>query len=157
MSTLHTRLSDALKDALRANHSLRKRTLRGALASIKQAEVDSLLPDGQTELPETGIAILLQMEVRAHQVTIADAERAGRDDLVSEMRERISILEEFLPKQLSRDEISTLAKTVIIKVGADSQRHMGEVMKRLMPQLYGQAEGKLVSSVVSELLTRKGR
>ena len=148
MSNLHNRLGDAMKDALRAKHSLRKLTLRNALASIKQAEVD-----GQTQLDDMDVTVLIQREISAHQEAMADARRACRDDLLSELQERISILQEFIPNQMSRDEISAVAKTIIAEVGANVPGQIGEVMKILMPQLRGKADGKLVSSIVSELLT----
>lgn len=148
MSNLHNRLGDAMKDALRAKHSLRKLTLRNALASIKQAEVD-----GQTQLDDMDVTVLIQREISAHQEAMADARRACRDDLLSELQERITILQEFIPNQMSRNEISTLAETIIAEVGANVPGQIGEVMKLLMPQLRGRADGKLVSSIVSELLT----
>lgn len=151
MTSLRKRLVDGMKEALLANHYLRKRTLRGALARIQQAEIDM-----QTDLDETGIAIVLQKEVKAYQESIADAEIAARDDLGAEMRKRIEILQEFMPKQLSRDEISTLAKGVIAELGINSPDQMGAVMKHLMKQLHGQADGKLVSTIVLELLTGHG-
>ena len=150
MSILRNHLSDAVTDALRSNHSLRKRTLRGALANIKQAEVDN-----RTILSEADITAVLQKEIKSHQESMADAKKAGRPDMASEMQERIAILQEFIPEQLSRAKIYVLAKAVIEDLDVNSPAQKGEIMKHLMPQLDGKADGKLVSSVVSELLSGK--
>ena len=151
MDDLRERLDANLKEALRAGDTVRKAVLRGALAAIKQTEVD-----GQQQLDAAGVAAVLQKEVKSQRETIADAERAGRSDLVAAAAARIAILEEFLPPALSRDEISALAKAAIAESGAASPRDMGAVMKLLMPRVQGRADGKLVSSVVGELLRSAG-
>ncbi len=121
--------------------------LRGALAALKQAEVD-----GQQELDEQAVQVILQREVKAQREFEADAEKAERHDLIETARSRITILEEFLPQQLSRDEIAGLARVAISESGATLPRDMGAVMKILMPQVKGRSDGKAVSSVVGELL-----
>ncbi len=147
MTSLRDSLNSSLKVALRSHDEQRKAVLRGALAALKQAEVD-----GQQELDEQAVQAILQKEVKAQREFEADAEKAGRHELIETAWSRIAILEEFLPQQLSRDEIAGLARVAISESGATSPRDMSAVMKILMPQVKGLSDGKAVSSVVGELL-----
>jgi uncharacterized protein YqeY len=80
-------------------------------------------------------------------------DKAGRVELAAQERYELSLIEEYLPKQLSRDEVETLARQAIQDAGATSPKDMGNVMKVLMPRLKGQADGKMVNSIVQELLS----
>lgn len=144
---LKTKLQEELKDAMRANDARRKTTIRMALAAIKLAEIDKGTP-----LDENGVMAILQKEVKSRLESIADAERAGRADLVTEAQGEMAILEEFLPKAFSDDELEALAKQAISAAGATSLKEMGQVMKLLMPQLQGKASGERASQVVRGLL-----
>jgi len=86
------------------------------------------------------------------QESIEDARRANRPDLEQASREEIAVLQDFLPKQLTPEELETLAKDVIAEVGATSIREMGQVMKVLLPRLEGRAPGDQASQVVRRLL-----
>jgi uncharacterized protein YqeY len=135
------------KDALRAGDEVRKQTLRLVLSSIKLVEVDK----GES-LEEGEVLAILQKEIKSRRESIADAEKAGRQDLIAESEEEISILEGYLPQTLTQDEINTLAKEAIAEVGADSPQEMGKVMKVLMPRVQGRADGSIVSQTVRQLL-----
>ena len=147
MST-KTQLEDALKDAMRAGDDLRKRTLRMALSAIRLAEIDT----GQA-LDDFAVQAILQKEVKSRQEAIAEAQQAKRPDLEAAARDEIAVLEEFLPKQLSPQELEALAKEVIAEVGATSMKDMGQVMKVLLPRLQNRAPGDQASRVVRTLLT----
>lgn len=136
------------KDALRAGDELRKRTLRLVLSSIKLVEVDK----GES-LEEGEVLAILQKEIKSRRESIADAEKAGRQDLIAETEEEISVLEGYLPQTLTQDEINSLAKEAIAEVGAESPKEMGKVMKVLMPRVQGRADGSVVSQTVRQLLT----
>jgi hypothetical protein len=139
-------LNDALKDAMRANDAQRKMVLRGALAAFKQAEVD------KGEQSEADLMGLLSKEVKSRRESIADAEKADRADLISEAEAEIVILEAFLPKGLSDEELKALVQDVVAKSGASSPADMGKVMGILMPQIQGRADGGKVSQMVREAL-----
>ena len=141
------RLENDLKDAMRAGDDLRKRTLRLALASIRLAEVEKGGP-----LDENAVLNILQKEVKSHHESIEDARRAARPDLEQTALKEIAVLEGYLPRQLSQDELEALAKQVIAEVGASSPREMGQVMKLLVPRLEGRASGEQASQVVRKLL-----
>jgi uncharacterized protein YqeY len=141
------RLESDIKDAMRAKDELRKRTLRMALSSIRLAEIEK----GEA-LDEQATLALLHKEIKSRQESIADAERAGRPDLIEESQAEITILESYLPVQFSEQELEALARQAIDQAGAASPREMGQVMKILMPLLQGRATGNDASQVVRRLL-----
>lgn len=140
-------LQEALKEALKSGQNLRKTTLRMALASIKNAEIEA-----RGELEDDLILNLLQKEVKARHETIEGAEQAKRPDLISKAEEEIAILGEFLPKPLSPDELRALVEKAIAESGASSMADMGRVMGVLMPLIRGRADGKDANQIVRELL-----
>lgn len=141
------RLESDVKDAMRAKDELRKRTLRMALSSIRLAEIEN-----RAALDEQATLALLHKEIKSRQESIADAERAGRPDLIEESQAEITILETYLPEQFSEQELEALARQAIDQAGATSPKEMRQVMKILMPQLEGRATGNDASQVVRRLL-----
>jgi hypothetical protein len=103
-------------------------------------------------LDDAAVLSILQKEIKSRQESIEEAERAGRADLAQASQAEISVLEAYLPKQLSNEELEALARQVIAEVGATSQREMGLVMKTLVPRLQGRASGDQTSQVVRKLL-----
>lgn len=140
-------LQEALKAALKSGQDLRKTTLRMALASIKNAEVEA-----RGELEDDLVLNLLQKEVKARQETIEGAKQANRPDLISKAEEEIAVLTEFLPKPLSSEELKALVEKAIVESGASSMADMGRVMGVLMPLIRGKADGKEANQIVRELL-----
>jgi hypothetical protein len=145
--TIKVQLESALKDAMRAGDDLRKRTLRMALSAIRLAEVDK-----GAALDDTAALGILQKEVKSRQEAIEEARRANRPDLVESNQAEIGVLLDFLPRQLTAEELESLAKQAISEVGATSLRDMGRVMKVLVPRLEGRATGDQASQVVRGLL-----
>jgi uncharacterized protein YqeY len=141
------KLSEALKDAMRSRDELRKRTVRMALAAIKNAEIDKNAP-----LDEPAMLAILQKEVKSRYETIEGAERARREDLITEAQNEIAVLEEFLPQPLSAEELEEIVKAAIAEVGATSPREMGKVMQAVMPKVQGRADGKEVNQIVRCIL-----
>jgi uncharacterized protein len=147
--TLKKQLRDDLKSAMREKDEVRKRTLRMALAEIKNREIEL-----QKELDQADIADILHKEVKRRRETLEELTQVSRPELAASERAELEVLMAYMPKQLSRQEIADLADQVIAEMGATSPRQMGQVMGALMPQLKGQADGKLVGQVVRELLNR---
>jgi hypothetical protein len=141
-------LENALKDAMRSGDDLRKRTLRLALSNIRLVEIDQ----GKS-LDESGVIAILQKEIKSRQESIADAQRARRPDLEEASQAEIEVLQGFLPRQLSPQELEALAQEAITQVGATSIKEMGQVMKILVPRLQGQASNEQASQVVRRLLS----
>jgi uncharacterized protein YqeY len=142
-----TDLQNALKDAMRANDDLRKRTLRMALSAIRLAEVDK-----GRQLDEQEILSILQKEVKTRQEAIDEARGANRPQLEADAQAEIEVLQEYLPQPLTQEELEAMARQAVDEVGATSQREMGQVMKVLVPRLQGKATGKQASEVVRKLL-----
>ncbi|MFN2119025.1 MAG: GatB/YqeY domain-containing protein [Anaerolineales bacterium] len=144
---LKNRLTEEMRKAMKANDDVRRRTTRMALAAIKQAEVDR-----QTELDEPAVMSLLQKEIKNRREALDEAHKASRPDLIADNEAEIKVLEEFLPKPLSQDELAQLVHAAIEETGAATPAEMGKVMKVLMPRVAGRAAGDQVSTVVRELL-----
>ena len=148
---LKTQLNNSMKDAMKSGDEVRKRTVRMALANIKQAEVDK-----RTNLDDAAVISLIQKEIKNRREALEEAHKANRADLVADNEAEIKVLEAFLPKAMSPDELRTLAQAAVAETGATSQTDMGKVMKALMPKVAGRAAGDQVSSIVKELLTKQG-
>ncbi len=142
------KLSQDLKEAMKARDELRKRVLRMAISAIKNAEIAK-----QGPLDEPEVLGLLQKEVKARHETIEGAQQAHRDDLINIARDEIRVLETYLPKPLSRDELEELVRQAIAAAGATSMSEMGKVMGILMPKIRGRADGKEANQIVRELLS----
>lgn len=151
---LRDQLMEDLKDAMRQQDELRKRAIRSVLAAItiKQAEAE-LDADGQrASLGDADIVAVIAKQANQRRESILEYERAGRQDLVADEQAELVVLEAYLPQQLTRDEIESQARQVIATVGAAGPQDIGKVMKPLMVELRGHADGKLVNQVVRELL-----
>lgn len=142
-------LTQALKDAMRARDDRRKSAIRLTLAAIKNAEIEAM-----AELEDSEILAIIQKEIKSRRETIEAAERANREDLIAESKVEIEILERFLPRPLTIEELEELAHAAIVEAGATSPREMGVVMKLLMNQVRGRADGKTVSQIVRQLLSQ---
>lgn len=145
--SIKSQIEKDIHNAMRSGDTLRKGTLRMALSSIKLAEIDR---GGQ--LDEAGYVAILQKEIKSRRESIADAERAGRPELIAEAEAEIDVLETYLPVQLDQHDLEIMASEAIAEVGATSARDMSQVMKVLMPRIQGRAEGSQVSQVVRSLL-----
>lgn len=141
------RLESALKDAMRAGDEMRKTTVRMALSAIRLAEVEK-----GGALDDSAVQAILQKEIKSHQESVSEARGANRPDLESSAQAKIAILEEFLPQQISPAELEALVRQVVAEVGASEPRHMGQVMKVLLPRLQGRATGDQASQMVRRLL-----
>ena len=140
-------LENALKDSMRAGDDVKKSTLRMVLSAIRLAEIEKGKP-----LDEPGLLAVLQKEVKSRRESIADAQRANRPDLIQGSEAEIAVLEGFLPKALTAEELEALVRQAIAEAGATSPREMGQVMKLLVPRLQGRVPGDQASQAVRRLL-----
>ena len=136
-----------LKDAMKEKDIIKKNTITMLRAAILQVEKDT-----QTVLSDDEIAGIVAKEVKKRKDSIADYEKANREDIIQDLNQEIEILSKYLPKQLTIEEIHTLVEESIGLVGATSSRDMGKVMQDLRPKTAGKADGKIVSEIVKEKL-----
>jgi len=150
--TLKNKLQADLKTALKAGDKRRLAALRLTLASIKLAETAETRAT-RGELTDEEMTALLATEVKRRRDTIAElAHVGGRPDLLADEEAELAALMDYLPRQVSREQVVQAARAAIAEAGATGPAQMGAVMKQLMAQLKGQADGKLVSEIVRELL-----
>jgi uncharacterized protein YqeY len=136
-----------LKDAMRSGDSRRRELLRLLMAAFKQVEVDQ-----RKELTESDAISILMTEAKKRREAIEEAQKAGRAALAEQETYELAAIEAYLPQQLSRDEIEKLVRAAVHEVGATTPKDMGKVMKVLMPRVQGQADGKLVNTIVKDVL-----
>jgi len=149
--SLKERLMEDLKRAIREGDERRKSTLRLVRAAIVNAEIERY----RQELDDEGVLAIIAKEAKKRRESIAEFAKGGRQDLVDQEEAELQILLEYLPKQMTKEEIVSMAQRVIEEVGATGPAQMGDVMRRLMPQVKGRADGRLVSQIVKEMLASK--
>lgn len=147
MSELKTKLTDAMKDAMRAQDKERLGAIRLATAAIKQIEVDE-----RVELDDARVLAVLEKMIKQRRESVTAFEAGGRPELAAKENAEIAVLQAFLPAQLSDAEIDSLIVAAIAEVGAKEPRDMGKVMNALRPQIAGRAETGAVSQKVKAKL-----
>lgn len=146
--SLKDRLMEAMKSAMRAKEKNRLQTIRMVQAAVKRREIDD-----QVELDESGVLAVIEKMLKQCKDSHKQYVDANRDDLASKEASDIVVLEEFMPAQLSEDEIDSLIAAAIEESGAASPADMGKVMKVLQPNLKGRADMGQVSGRVRGKLT----
>jgi len=137
-----------LKSAMKSGEKIRLNTLRLVLTEVKLAEVAKKGP-----LDENALLGIFQKQAKMRLETIADAKKAGREDMIPALDEELAILKVYLPEPLSDEELNALVKAAIQQSQAQGPKEMGKVMKVVMSQVQGRADGKVVSEMVRTLLT----
>ncbi len=137
-----------LMKAIRSKDDVRKRALRMVLSAIKLVEIEH-----RDSLDEPIILGIIQREVKSRQETIEEAKQAGRDELLASTLAEIEVLQVYLPQPLGEDELAEIVQQTIEEVGVSDSQDMGKVMKALIPQIQGRADGKTASDLVRGLLS----
>ena len=148
--SIEQRLREDLKTAMRERDVMRRTTIRMAIAALKNAQVAK-----NADLTEDEQIGVLSKETKQLQDAIVEFERGKRDDLVADATAQIEILKAYLPEALSQEEVMQLARDAIAQAGASTPKQMGQVMRVLMPQVRGRADGKQVSEIVRSLLAEQ--
>jgi uncharacterized protein YqeY len=145
---LRQKLTDDLKQALRDGDKVRRSVIRLVIAAIRNAEIAR-----QATLEDADILGVIAKEIRQRKESIEAFKLGKRPDLVAQEEAELAILEEYLPRQMTREEITAEARRVITEVGAQGPGDKGKVMPKLIAQLKGKADGQEINAVVTELLT----
>lgn len=141
------RIEEELKKAMKDKDEIKISCLR-----MLRSDMHNLSIQKKGDLKEDDIIKVIQKQVRQHKDSIEQFIKGERNDLAEKEKREQAILESFLPKQLSQEELKKIIEDVIKEQGASTKKDMGRVMKEVMGKIKGQAEGKRVSQLVSELL-----
>ncbi|MGB1220300.1 MAG: GatB/YqeY domain-containing protein [Alcanivoracaceae bacterium] len=147
MSDIKARLTQAMKEAMRAKDSERLGTVRMALSALKQVEVDERI-----ELDDTRVLAILDKQVKQRIDAAKQYRDANREDLAAKEDAEVAVLRDFLPQPLSEDEIAALIDEAVAETGASSMQDMGKVMGLLKPRLQGRADMGAVSGKIKARL-----
>ena len=145
---LSERLNSDLKQAMKNGDKVRRSVIRLVLASVQNAAIAR-----KAALEDSDILGILAKEARQHQESIEAFKQGNRQDLVAQEEAELIILQEYLPQQITRDEIIAEARRIVEEVGAQGPGDKGKVMPKLMTQLKGKADGREINTVVTELLS----
>ena len=145
--SLKERLDGDLKDAMRNKDSIRRTVLRTIISEIRNAEIAK-----QEALDDEGILVVMTKQAQQRRDSIEAFKSASRSDLVESESAELKIISEYLPEQLSEDEIEVVITEVISQVEAKGSSDMGKVMKEIMQRVRGRADGKMVSAIVTSRL-----
>jgi len=148
MASLKERIQDDMKTAMRAKEKARLAVIRLILAAIKQREVDERIT-----LDDDQVLAVLEKMVKQRRDSIKQYEDAGRQELADQEHAEIVILQEYLPEQMSSDEIEAIISEIIANTGAAGPQDMGKVMGALKPRIQGRADMGQASQLVKAKLS----
>ena len=149
--SLETKIMTELKEAMKAKDEAALRGLRAVKAEIIKAKTE---PGANGQISEDGELKLLQKMVKQRKESLEIYTAQNRPDLAQKEQEEIAVIEKFLPKQLDEAELKNIIAEIIAQVGAASPADLGKVMGVATKQLAGKADGKAISAVAKELLTK---
>ena len=144
---LKEKLMEDLKESMKNKDTVRKNTVQMVRASILQIEKDKGI-----EVEDNKIIDIIAKEVKTKKDALKDFEKAERQDLIDLTNREIEVLQEYLPKQLSRDEVKEEVQKIIAEIGATSMKDMGAIMKEAKAKMGASAEGKTINEVAKEIM-----
>lgn len=157
------KINDDLKQAMLAKDEARVLVLRGLNSAIKNKEIEKRTKLSKTEsdlakleeasrLSDEEIQDVVSSEAKKRRESILEFGKGGRQDLVDKETKELEILKEYLPEQLSEEQVAEIVKTAIAETGASSKKDIGKLMAKIMPQIKGKADGAMVTKIVGDLL-----
>ncbi len=136
-----------MKDAMRNKESLRKNTIQSVRTAVLQEEKDN-----QLSLSDDQIIGVIASQLKKRKAALPEFEKSGREDLINELKAEIEVLQDYLPEQLSDEELRAMVQETIDEVSATSMKDMGKVMQVMTNKANGRADNKKVSQLVKQLL-----
>jgi len=146
--SLGERLNEDMKQAMKSQDKFKLSVIRMVRSSIKNVEIDV-----KRTLDDSEVLDILTREIKQRKDSLQEFEKAGRDDLAEGLKAELTILADYMPQQLTEEEVKAIVQQTIQQVGASSKADMGKVMAALMPKVKGVADGKLVNQLVQQSLT----
>ena len=144
---LKEKLMEDLKNCMKTKNEVRKNTIQMVRAAILQVEKDKGIVVDDNKILE-----IVAKEVKSKKDALQDFEKAGRQDLIDQTNTEIAVLQEYLPRQLTKEEITEQVKEIIASLGETSLKDMGSVMKEAKAKMGASADGKTINEVAKELL-----
>ncbi|NMB97540.1 MAG: GatB/YqeY domain-containing protein [Clostridiaceae bacterium] len=145
--SLKEKLLNDLKEAMRDKDTVRKNTVQMARSAVLQIEKDR-----RVTLDDDGIIDVIAKQIKQRKDVLPEYEKSGRQDLIDKLLEEIEILSQYMPQQLTEDELEIVIKNTIQEIGVNSVKDLGKVMQAVMPKVRGRAEGRLVNQIAKRLL-----
>jgi len=145
---LEDRIADMMKGSMKSGDKLKLSTMRLIISELKNKKI----ADGVKELDDAGVLSVIRKMAKQRKESIEKFAEGGRNDLVEKEQKELAMLEEFLPDQLSEEDVAGVVDAVISGIDGVSPKDMGLVMKEVMGKLQGQADGKVVSKLVQAKL-----
>ena len=152
---IRDKISQALKDAMRAKDEVKTTTLRMVNAAIKQKDIDVARTRGDQHISQEEVLNLLQSLIKSRRESIELYKQGGRQDLVDKEETEIGIIEQFLPKQMNEEETRAVIRELVALLGATSVKDMGKVMAALKSKYAGQLDIAKASAAVKDVLMGK--
>ena len=144
---LKEKLMEDLKEAMRSKNEIKKNTVQMVRAAILQIEKDKVI-----QVEDDKILEIIAKEVKSKRDALKDFEKAERQDLIDQTNQEIEVLQQYLPKQLSREEIKVELEKIIVEVGATSIKDIGAIMKEAKAKMGASADGKTINEVAKEIM-----
>ena len=143
---LKEKLMEDLKNAMKEKNINRKNVVQSVRAAVLQVEKDKKI-----EMDDAKVLEVISKEHKKRIDALTDFEKAGREDLILQAKEELSVLEEYLPKKLNEQELTEELKKIIDEVGATSIKDMGNIMKAVKEKLGVSADGKMVNEIIKKI------
>ena len=142
------KLKDDLKTAMLEKDTIRKNVVQLIKAGVLQVEKDQKIT-----LDDEGVLDVIAKQLKQRRDSLPDYEKSGRDNLIAQLKREMELLMEYLPQQLTRDELVEIVKDAIAQTGASEIKDMGKIMAAVMPKTKGRADGKEINAIARELLS----
>lgn len=139
------KLMEDLKLSMKEKDIIRKNTVQSVRAAVLQVEKDT-----KVTLDDEGVIGVIAKELKKRKDVLPEYEKSAREDLIADLKREIDILMEYLPSQLSQEELDEIVLNSIKEVGATSMKDMGKIMADVMPKIKGRADGKAVNEIVKK-------
>ncbi|MDO4618827.1 MAG: GatB/YqeY domain-containing protein [Clostridia bacterium] len=146
--SLKEQLAADLKAAMKEKNVIRKNVVQMIRAGVLQIEKDKLIT-----LDDEGVLDVIAKQLKQRKDSLPDYEKSGRSDLIAELEAEIGYLMEYLPEQLTDEELSVIVKEAVEATGAETVRDMGKVMAWVMPKTKGRADGRRINEIAKSLLS----
>jgi uncharacterized protein YqeY len=145
--SLKERLLEDMKNAMKDKDVIKKNTVQMARAAILQVEKDNRIT-----LDDDGIIDIVAKEVKKRREVLPDFEKSGRQDLIDSLKAEIDVLLQYLPQQLTEEELEAIVRQAIQDTGAAAVKDTGRIMQAVMPQVKGRADGKMINMIVKKII-----